>query len=111
MILVLGMQLERASVPERPRMVAAAVTLSLIAAPFVALGLTWLLGLSGADQGRRGPGVHADGGNHDDSGSGVRRRARIRQHRGFHDDRAESADAGAVDRLFDGWMRAQWLIA
>ena len=31
-------------------MVAAAVTLSLIAAPFVALGLTWLLGLSGADR-------------------------------------------------------------
>jgi malate permease and related proteins len=50
MILVLGMQLERASVPERPRMVGAAVVLSLVVAPFVALGLTWLLGLSGTDR-------------------------------------------------------------
>jgi malate permease and related proteins len=48
MILVLGMQLERATVPERPRLVAAAVVLSLLAAPIVALGLTWLLGLSGS---------------------------------------------------------------
>lgn len=48
MILVLGMQLERATIPERPRVVAAAVVLSLVAAPIVALGLTWLLGLSGA---------------------------------------------------------------
>ena len=47
MILVLGMQLQRATKPERPRVVAAAVALSLIAAPFVALGLTWLLGLTG----------------------------------------------------------------
>jgi predicted permease len=48
MILVLGMQLERATIPKRPSVVAAAVGLSLIAAPFVALGLTSLLGLSGA---------------------------------------------------------------
>jgi predicted permease len=47
MILVLGMQLQRATKPERPRVVAAAVVLSLVAAPFVALGLTWLLGLTG----------------------------------------------------------------
>jgi len=47
MVLVLGMQLERARVPERPSLVAAAVVLSLIAAPFVALGLAALLGLSG----------------------------------------------------------------
>jgi predicted permease len=47
MILVLGMQLQRATKPERPRVVAAAVALSLVAAPFVALGLTWLLGLTG----------------------------------------------------------------
>ena len=47
MILVLGMQLQRATKPERPRVVAAAVALSLVAAPMVALGLTWLLGLTG----------------------------------------------------------------
>jgi len=47
MILVLGMQLERATIPKRPHVVAAAAALSLVAAPFVALGLTWLLGLSG----------------------------------------------------------------
>jgi predicted permease len=48
MILVLGMQLERAASPERPALVAAAVCLSLLAAPLVALGLTSLLGVSGA---------------------------------------------------------------
>src|SRR5262249_38770274 len=48
MILVLGMQLERATTPKDPRVVAAAVGLSLVAAPFVALGLTSLLGISGA---------------------------------------------------------------
>jgi hypothetical protein len=47
MILVLGMQLERATIPERPVAVAAAVALSLVAAPILALGLTWLLGISG----------------------------------------------------------------
>jgi malate permease and related proteins len=48
MILVLGMQLERATKPERVSVVAAAVGLSLFAAPIVSLGLTWLLGLSSA---------------------------------------------------------------
>ncbi len=48
MILVLGMQFERASLPKRPWVVAAAVVLSLAVAPFVALGLTSILGLSGA---------------------------------------------------------------
>ena len=47
MVLVLGMQLERASVAERPGVAAAAVVLSLVLAPIVALGLTSLLGLSG----------------------------------------------------------------
>src|SRR6185503_4351587 len=45
--LVLGMQLERATVPERPASVGAAVGLSLLAAPLVAIGLTALLGLTG----------------------------------------------------------------
>src|SRR6202023_3743482 len=45
MVLVLGMQLERATIPERPGVVAAAVGLSLLAAPMVALGLAWLLGV------------------------------------------------------------------
>jgi predicted permease len=47
MVLVLGMQLERATIPERPWAVAVAVLLSLAAAPLVALGLASLLGLSG----------------------------------------------------------------
>jgi len=48
MLLVLGMQLNRATMPERPSLLGAAVMLSLFIAPLVALGLTWLLGLSGA---------------------------------------------------------------
>jgi predicted permease len=48
MILVLGMQLERAVWPARPGIVILAVAISLLAAPFVALGLTSLLGVSGA---------------------------------------------------------------
>ena len=47
MILVLGMQLERARPPTRPGLVAAAVGVSLVAAPLVALGLTSLLNVSG----------------------------------------------------------------
>jgi predicted permease len=47
MILVLGMQLERASLPERPRVVAVAVILSLAVAPIVALAMASLLGLAG----------------------------------------------------------------
>jgi predicted permease len=47
MVLVLGMQLERATIPERPGVVAAAVGLSLLVAPIVALGLAWLLGVVG----------------------------------------------------------------
>ena len=50
MIVVLGMQLERATIPDRPWLVAVAVGLSLLAAPVVALGLTSLLGLSGVDR-------------------------------------------------------------
>jgi malate permease and related proteins len=48
MILVLGMQLERAVWPARPGIVVWAVGISLLAAPFVALGLASLLGISGA---------------------------------------------------------------
>ena len=48
MILVLGMQLERASTPKRPALVAAAVCVSLLVAPLVALGLTSLLHVTGA---------------------------------------------------------------
>jgi predicted permease len=47
MVLVLGMQLERATMPDRPLAVGLAVVLSLLAAPLVALGLAALLGLSG----------------------------------------------------------------
>ena len=48
MIIVLGMQLERATIPERPAAVVLAVGLSLLVAPFVALGLAALLNLSGS---------------------------------------------------------------
>jgi malate permease and related proteins len=47
MILVLGMQLERAVWPTRPGIVILAVGISLFVAPFVALGLAALLGVSG----------------------------------------------------------------
>ncbi len=48
MILVLGMQLERAVWPARPGTVLWAVGISLLVAPIVALGLAWILGISGA---------------------------------------------------------------
>ena len=48
MMLVLGMQLERATVPDRPAVVAVAVALSLLVAPGLALVLSWALGLTGA---------------------------------------------------------------
>jgi predicted permease len=47
MILVLGMQLERAVWPQRPGIVLAAVAISLLVAPIVALGLAALLDLEG----------------------------------------------------------------
>jgi hypothetical protein len=48
MILVLGMQLERVTWPERPDMVVVAALLSLIATPLAAFGVAHLLGLQGA---------------------------------------------------------------
>ena len=48
MILVLGMQLERAAAPKRPALVAAAVCVSLLVAPLVALGLTSMFDVTGA---------------------------------------------------------------
>src|SRR5690349_1029590 len=48
MILVLGMQLERATRPERPGMVALAVVLSIVLMPLAAIGIAHLIGLRGA---------------------------------------------------------------
>lgn len=48
MILVLGMQLERVTMPDRPAVVAAAVVLSLVATPLAAFGMAHLLNLNGA---------------------------------------------------------------
>ena len=48
MILVLGMQLERGSWPERPLLVVAAGILALIVTPILALGASRVLGLAGA---------------------------------------------------------------
>jgi len=48
MILVLGMQMERMTKPERPLLVGLATVLSLIITPLLGLGLVNLLGLSGA---------------------------------------------------------------
>jgi predicted permease len=48
MLLVLGMQLERATKPAHPAAVAAAVILSLVIAPIFAFGLSAVLGLAGA---------------------------------------------------------------
>jgi len=47
MMLVLGMQLERAAMPTQPGAAAVAVGLSLLFAPVVALGLAWAVGLEG----------------------------------------------------------------
>jgi hypothetical protein len=47
MILVLGMQLERATRPDRPVTVATAVALSIIAMPLAAIGIARLVGLHG----------------------------------------------------------------
>jgi len=47
MILILGMQLERAAIPERPGVVLFAVGISLFAAPLVALGCANLFGVTG----------------------------------------------------------------
>ncbi len=48
MILVLGMQLERAARPERVTVVATAVTLSILVTPLLGFGFARLLGLEGA---------------------------------------------------------------
>jgi predicted permease len=48
MLLVLGMQLERAVMPKHPVAVGAAVVLSLVVAPLIAFGLAAILGLTGA---------------------------------------------------------------
>jgi predicted permease len=48
MVLVLGMQLERATWPDRPDMVIVAALLSLVATPLAAFGVAHLLGLQGA---------------------------------------------------------------
>jgi len=48
MVLVLGMQLERTTWPERPDMVAVAALLSLVATPLAAFGIAHVVGLQGA---------------------------------------------------------------
>ena len=48
MILVLGMQIERATMPARPVVVAAAVAVSLVLTPLAAIGWAHLVGLKGA---------------------------------------------------------------
>ena len=48
MMLVLGMQFERAGRPDRPRLVALASILTLVVSPLVAFGLADLTGLTGA---------------------------------------------------------------
>lgn len=48
MILILGMQLERTRAPERPAVTTSAVALCLLVAPAVAIGLAFLMPLTGA---------------------------------------------------------------
>ena len=47
MLLILGIQLERAAMPDRPGAVGLAVALSLLVGPFAGIGLTVVLGLTG----------------------------------------------------------------
>ena len=48
MMLVLGMQLERATKPESPLLIGLAIVLTLIISPLLAVGMVNVLGLSGA---------------------------------------------------------------
>lgn len=48
MVLVLGMQLERATMPERPIVVAVAITVSLVLTPLASIGWAHVVGLRGA---------------------------------------------------------------
>ena len=48
MMMVLGMQLERASKPENPLLIGLATVLTLVISPLLALGMVKVLGLSGA---------------------------------------------------------------
>jgi malate permease and related proteins len=50
MILLLGMQLERAAMPERPKLVGLATALRLVVLPALALGLAAVMGLTGIDR-------------------------------------------------------------
>ena len=50
MIVVLGMQLKRATIPARPAAVLIAAAISLLVAPLIGVLLTWGLGLSGLAQ-------------------------------------------------------------
>ena len=98
MILVLGMQLERAARPSRPVLVAVAVCVSLVLAPMVALGThvaarsVRLRSAGGrravVDAGRRGD---------DDPRTGVRHRARFRYERGVSVDDPQPVDADSAD--------------
>ena len=82
MILVLGMQIERATMPERPVVVAAAVVVSLVLTPLAAIGWAHVVGLQGAGvSGGRAAVVDADGGDDHDPRAGVRRAAAVRDQR------------------------------
>jgi predicted permease len=48
MVLILGMQLKSATAPQQPRVVGAAVALSLFVAPLTGITLSYFLGLTGA---------------------------------------------------------------
>ena len=50
MVLVMGMQLERAAFPERPALVGLATAVRLVVLPLLALGLAYVFGLTGADR-------------------------------------------------------------
>ena len=99
MILVLGMQLERASRPERPewsqRRCCLADPHAACRAGHRASGRT-----SGRRvAGRRAADLDADGRHHDDPRAGIRRRSRLRDERGVCLDASEPADGHAADRL------------
>ncbi len=50
MVLLMGMQLERAAFPERPALVGLATAVRLVVLPLLALGLAAVFGLTGADR-------------------------------------------------------------
>jgi hypothetical protein len=97
MLLVMGMQLERAVKPTHPTAVAVAVALSLAVGPIVGVGLSSLLGLSGP--GGDLAGLNAGRCGHDGAGPRIRSGSELRHEHRLRVDDAEPVFARADHRV------------